>query len=297
MNTSPIQISNDNKMVINRVKFIILFVLLIPSMIIYVFIFIYFIKHRSLLKTLQNQALFILIPVNFLQASCNLPLAIHFYYFGRVKPSTSAYCTWWTFFQYTLSVSNEFLMATISIQRHILIFNSHLLHIRIKRFFLYYFPLVLCIIYPMFFYLSLVVIYPCDGTQWDFTLNLCGLANCFLVYNRILATVDWAIDSGLPLIVITIANMSLVIRVVRQKHRHQQMISWQKQRHMTLQLLSISCLYMIAWFPNTIFAIIYHITESNVIARIHSNYMGLASLAGGPSFIFTLQLLFIITNI
>ena len=106
-------------------------------------------------------------------------MVAHFHYFGRVKPSTSAYCTWWTFFQCTLSVSNEFLMALISIQRHILIFNSHLLRIRIKRFYLYYFPLLLCIIYPMFLYLSLVVIYLCDGTLWDFTLNLCGLANCF----------------------------------------------------------------------------------------------------------------------
>jgi hypothetical protein len=132
---------------------------------------------------------------------------------------------------------------------------------------------MLCIIYPVFFYFSLVVIYPCDGTPWNFTLNLCGLANCFLVYNRILAVVDWAIDGGLPLIVISIANMSLVIRVVRQKHRRQQMISWQKQRHMTLQLLSISCLYLIGWFPNTIFAIIYNITKSNVVAKIHLNYI------------------------
>ncbi len=132
---------------------------------------------------------------------------------------------------------------------------------------------MLCIIYPMLLYLSLVVIYPCDGTLWNFTLNLYGLANCFLVYNRILAIVDWVRDGGLPLILISIANISLVIRVVWQKNRRHQIISWQKQRHMTLQLLSISCLYLIGWFPNTIFAIIYHITESNVVAKIHLNYI------------------------
>jgi len=125
----------------------------------------------------------------------------------------------------------------------------------------------------MFLYLSLVVIYPCDDTQWNFTLNVCGFADCFLMYNRILSAVDWTVNGGLPVIVITIANISLVIRVVWQKHRRQQIISWQRQRHMTLQLLSISCLYMISWFPNTIFAIIYHITESNVVTRIQSNYI------------------------
>jgi hypothetical protein len=93
------------------------------------------------------------------------------------------------------------------------------------------------------------------------------------MYNRILSAVDWTVNGGLPIIVITIANISLVIRVVWQKHRLHQIISWQKQRHMTLQLLSISCLYMIAWFPNTIFAIIHHITQSKAVARIHLNYI------------------------
>jgi len=274
MNASNITTLEDSKVVLNRVKFLILLILQIPSIVLYLFIFAYFFTHRRfLLKTPQNLALLILLLVNFLEASCDLPMVIHFYYFGRVTPATAAYCTWWTFFEYTLSVSSEFLMATISVQRHILIFNSHLLRIQKKRFLIHHLPLLLCVVYPTLLYLALVVIYPCDGTLWDFSSNLCGLANCYLVYNNILATFDWAVDNGLPVVVIILANVVLVGRIIRQKRRRQQQISWQKQRHMTLQLLSISCLYIIAWLPNTIIAVIQELGESDFIAQIQSNYI------------------------
>ena len=164
-------------------KFIILLTLLTPLIIIYVFIFIYFIKRRFFLKMLQNQALLVLILVNFLQASCDLPMGIHFHYFGRVKPSAPAYRTWWTFFQYTLSVSNEFLMATISIQRHILIFNSHLLQIRknVSSFIIFLFYYVFSIqcfsSYPSLWSIHVMVHY---GTHM--TLQLLSIsALCVLI--------------------------------------------------------------------------------------------------------------------
>jgi hypothetical protein len=273
MNVSYTEILNNDKVVLNRVKFSILLILQIPSIVLYIFIFEYFVRHRSFLRTPQNQALLILLIVNFLQASCDLPMVIHFYYLGRVSPETAAYCTWWTFFEYTLSVSSEYLMATISIQRHILIFNGHILRIRKKRFLLHHLPLLLCVAYPTLLYLALVVIYPCDDTHWDFSSNLCALANCYLVDNRILATFDWALDNGMPVVIILLANVALVARVVWQKRRRQQSISWQKQRRMTLQLLSISCLYMIAWLPNTITAVIQEISASSFIAQVQSNYI------------------------
>lgn len=263
----------DSKIVLYRVKFFILLILQIPSILFYVLIFTFLVTHRPLLKIHKNQALLLLLVVNFLEASCDLPMTIYFYYLGRVSPATAAYCTWWTFFEYTLSVSSEFLMATISIQRHILIFNGNILHIRIKRFLLHQFPLLLCVVYPTILYLSLVVIYPCDGTQWDFTSALCGMANCYLENSNILATIDWAVDNGMPIVAIILANVALVARVVWQKRRLQQPISWQKQRRMTLQLLSISWLYFVAWLPNTIIAVIQEINDSDFVAEIQANYV------------------------
>lgn len=63
-------------------------------------------------------------------------MSIHFYQFGYIIPSISKYCTWWTFFEYSLDVIISLLMSVISIQRHLLIFNEYLLRIRLKRYIL-----------------------------------------------------------------------------------------------------------------------------------------------------------------
>jgi hypothetical protein len=214
-----------------------------------------------------------LLMVNFIQVTFDLPMVIHFYRLGRVSPATAGYCTWWTFLEYTLNGSGEMLMATISIQRHILIFQPHTLNSRLRRFLLHHLPLLFCIIYPIVLYLILVVFYPCDGIQWDFQLNVCGLANCYLVYSKVLGTFDWAVDNGLPIVIIIIANAALVIRVVRQKRRRHQLVSWRNQRRMTLQLLSVSCLYFIAWFPNLVIGIVQQLFSPTFLVDIQFDYI------------------------
>jgi hypothetical protein len=263
----------DEHFLLHRIKFLILVILQIPSIILSVFIFAFFVTHQALLRTPQNQALLLLLLVNFVQVSFDLPMPIHFYYLGHVSPATAAYCTWWTFFEYTLLTASEFIMATISIQRHMLVFQSHVLRIRWKRWLLHYLPLLLCLIYPIVLYLNLVVFYPCDGTQWDFTSNLCGLANCYLVYSKILGTADWAVDTGLPIVIILFANVALVVRFIQQKRRRQQIISWQKQRRMTLQLLSISCLYLIAFLPSVIIGLVQQLGSPTFAVQIQSNFI------------------------
>ena len=149
MNVSIMETSEDDKTVLYRVKFFILLGLQIPSIILILFIFTFFYIHRTLLNVLQNQSLLFLLIVNFLSVSADLPMLISFYHLGRVSPATAAYYTWWTFFEYSLNLISELLMATISIQRHILIFHAHILHNRFKRFLFYYIPLLFCFIYPI----------------------------------------------------------------------------------------------------------------------------------------------------
>jgi hypothetical protein len=118
-----------------------------------------------------------------------------------------------------------------------------------------------------------VVFYPCDGTQWDLKSNLCGYANCYLVYNKILATFDWGVNNGLPIVVIILANIALVVRVVKQKRRrHQQHVSRRKQRRMTLQLLMISSLYLIAWLPSLVIRLGQQIISPNFLAQFQLDY-------------------------
>ena len=273
MNNSSTGLSNDGTNILHRVKFFILLILEIPSLALYLLIFTYIFTHRALLKTLQNQALLILLLVNFIEASGDIPMIIHFYYLNRVSPATAAYCTWWTLFDYILNASSEILMATMSIQRHLLIFNGAMLRIRKKCILFYYLPLLFGVVYPILAYIGFILIYQCDGTQWDFESNLCGLANCYFVYSRVLGTLDWAVDNALPAIATFVSDVLLIIRVIWQKRSRQQPMPWRKQRKMTLQLLSISSLYLFTWLPNAIFAIIEQLTDSSLASEIQSKYV------------------------
>ncbi|UJR38532.1 hypothetical protein I4U23_031200 [Adineta vaga] len=76
-------------------------------------------------------------------------MVIHFNRLGRVSPATNAYCKWWTFLEYTLNGAGEMLMATISIQRHIIVFNAGAFKIRSFRYLFHHLPLLLYIVYPL----------------------------------------------------------------------------------------------------------------------------------------------------
>jgi len=258
----------------NHVKFYLALILQIPSIILCLLIFTFFILNPTVLRKLRYKALLPLLIVNFLQLTLDLPMATNYYRLDRVSPATSTYCKWWLFIESTLEIENQYLAAAISIQRHILVFQPNILNVRRTRYLLYYLPLLLCVIYPIIFYMSAVLFYPCDDTQWDFTENVCGNTACYLSGNDILATFDWIVNGTLPTIVIILANIVLVIRVIKQKNRRQQMITWSKQRRMTLQLLSISSVYLFVWFPSIVTGVMDQFYNSDVLSEIEADYIG-----------------------
>jgi hypothetical protein len=119
-----------------------------------------------------------------------------------------------------------------------------------------------------------VIFYPCDDTQWNFTLSTCGDSICYLSSNLSLALYDWIVDTGLAVIIIILANIVLVIRVIRQKSRRQRVITWSKQRRMTLQLLSISSLYLVTWLPSIVIGSMQQFNSSSYLDEIDEYYTG-----------------------
>ncbi|CAF1505322.1 unnamed protein product [Adineta steineri] len=200
-------------------------------------------------------------------------MGMHFLRLRAVSPASGIYCKTWMYIEFTLEAINNFLVAMISIQRHTLVFRPNLFYIRLKLYLLYYLPLLFCIIYPTVFYMGAVVFYPCDEGQWNFTLNMCGDTICFLSNNEILAMYDWIVNSSLPIFIIMLANILLIIRVIKQKSRRQKALSWSKQRRMTLQLVSISSLYLIIWLPTIITGIIQQIDPSNYLYEIQEDFI------------------------
>ena len=260
------------KMPFYRVKFSVFLLLQIPASLLSLFIFAFFIKHRHLMRAPHQRALLLLLLVNFVQLSVTLPLTVHFYHLGSIVPASPIFCTWWTFVEFSLYVTSEYLMATISVQRHMLVFHSHALRVRWKRVSLHHLPLLVCLVYPTVFYLIAIIFYPCDGSQWDYTSNLCGFADCYLLSNKVLGTFDWSMNNGLPMIINALANVLLIVRVIRQKYRQQRSISWRQQRRMTVQLLCISSLYLIAWSPCLTVGLVQILGFPTFMAQIQTDY-------------------------
>ena len=244
MESSSVQTLAQENYLLHRVKFSVILSLQIPAFAFNLLIFVFFIKNRRTLQSPQNPALLILLMVNIIQLSVTLPLDVRFYFLGYVSPATAGFCTFWTFLEFTLNEVSEYLVATISVQRHMLIFSGHILRIRWKRIVFHHLPLLFCLIYPAVFYLFAILLYPCDGTQYDYSNNICGLATCYLVFDKVLGTLDWSVNNGLPMVIDVSANILLIARVIRQKVRRNQPLSWRKQRRMTVQLFCLSTLYI-----------------------------------------------------
>ena len=256
-----------------KVKFIITITLEISALFGSLLIIVFFVKHRAELKKMQNRSLLILFTINLVELLTDMPMSIDFYYFQSVRFAIIDYCTWWTFTLFGFAVIGEFLMAVISIQRHFFIFQAHVFQNRRKRYIFYYLPLILSIIYPILFYIYSVFLVTCDGSQWDFTLPVCGFANCYFLYDATLTLFDYVFNNTVPLVVIFIANVILVIRVVKQKRHRQQRFVWKKHRRMTIQLVCISSLYLIAWAPVIIDTLILNISPSPSLIQFHINYV------------------------
>jgi hypothetical protein len=77
-------------------------------------------------------------------------------------------------------------------------------------------------------------------------------------------------DVVVPTGVITLANVALTIRVLWQKRNQQE--AWRRQKKLTIQLLSISVLYIVFWFPLTINGLIYTYTSSPLLGDLQWKY-------------------------
>ena len=270
--TQTMSIFDEYQVALNRGTFYLLLCLEIQALVLYIVIFVFVGNYRNVLRSAQNLSVFILLIPNFLQLLFNMPQTLHYLRLNYVSPATPSYCTFWTFCVFVFNAMSEFLMATISIQRHMLIFNSHMMRVRRKRIFLFHLPLIFCIIYPTIFDFVVVVLYPCDGSKWNYTSNVCGVMNCFL-FNPILSLYNWIFNCGLPTIVNLISDIILFIRVLLQKRHVNQEVTWKQQRTMAFHLFSISGLYAISWIPVVIVGTMQTIHYSTLLANIRRNYI------------------------
>ena len=151
-----------------QTKLWLLAVLSIPSTISSIFIFIYFYRQRKNLS-IHHHITLILTTLSFLQVTTDLPFAMIYYIRGEVFSRTDGFCLWWNWWDYSTSSLLIFTMAWGCIERHFLIFYTSVLSTRRKRFFFHILPMVVACIYPLIFYLAVIVFNTCEN-QWDFQM-------------------------------------------------------------------------------------------------------------------------------
>jgi hypothetical protein len=138
-------------------------------------------------------------------------------------------------------------MAWCSVQRYLSIFHDQLFRNANKRFLFHYFPLIILLLYILIFYIIAIIFPPCLNI-YNYRLPVCNNFPCCL-NDHILGIQDSIINSILPTIVISIFNLTILVRVYCQKRRLHRPNRWRQQRKMTIQLMSTSVLYLMPNIP------------------------------------------------
>ena len=233
-------------------KFLIVLLVGIPSVTVSIIIFIYFATDREARSQTRNHGWLVLVAVFFAQVTTDLPMALSYYYHDdKIWPESYAYCVWWTWYEFSFNGIGLFMMASISIERHIHVFYPQgMLQIRWRKWLFHFLPIMICLGWPPLFYFVLVVISPLCETGWNFEQFNCGVPCYFEV--DFVGLFDFIFNIVCPISLIILANVLLIVRVVYQKMSRRQAIHWRRHRKMTLQLWTISSLYLAFWLPITI---------------------------------------------
>ena len=222
-------------------------------------------------KALCHHTVFLLTVTSFLYTAFDLPLSLNYFRIGYHPYRSIPFCIGWYWYDYSLLMISRCVVATASIQRHILVFRSQWLQTKRKRWILHYMPLIFSIVCPPIFYFVLMYFYSCT-VYFDYAEGWCTYP-CY-IDNTILFNVDWFVSTILPVFLIVVANAALLIRVFQstKRIRRQQAAGWKRQKRLTLQLFAYSSLYLLTWLPMTIVALLHVLVFPNLYNDIPNLY-------------------------
>ncbi len=200
-------------------------------------------RDRTLRRSLYNHVIIILLVISLLYESTNISFHIHNDQYNVPWLASSTFYLFWVFIDYSMYSLQIALFAWASIERHILIFHDQWVSTGKKRLFVHYFPIIIIIVYYTIYYSMVYFGTPCS---YSFDGYLSGGIYIPCAFDRtFLATWDLMVHQVIPTLLIMIFCIGLLIRVIRQRVRMRRSVNWEKQRKMTIQLLTISSIYMV----------------------------------------------------
>ncbi|CAF1581336.1 unnamed protein product [Didymodactylos carnosus] len=186
---------------------------------------------------------------------------------GFNPQSGESYCKYWIIQKYSFDVIDLYLMAHASIERYLLIFHRCTINRHI--YLLHYLPITISIIYPVLWYIGVILIYRCEN-HFNREQLVCGGA-CYQ-FETFLGTFDWILNCTLPVVILTIVNIILIGRVLYMKSKMQR--TWKSNLKMLVQLVSISLLYILTWLPYSVLGTISIFWTETIFNDIVFEYLG-----------------------
>ena len=242
-------------------RFWLLLTFTVPSLICSFFIIYRYLYNRTLRHGLHNHSILLIIMINaFLILTDVSWMLDNLRQLGHVLSPTPAFCViWWLFDDFLYNLQTV-IFAWASIERHILIFHSKYLTTRNQRLIYHYFPPLILTIYLFSFHTGVLVFPPCEN-EFHFNEIECGSNPCYMEIS-FLSIWDMIVNNLIPTLVIATFNIALLYRVIAQKQRLRQPIHWRKHRRMTMQLLSLSGVYLFLNLPMVIIMLVQTIEDS-----------------------------------
>lgn len=234
------------------------------------FVLYYLIFHRIFRRALNNHVIIVLLLIGLVNELTSVLWILHRYHFGSPLIRSPAFYLCSFFFDYAFFTTQVILFAWASIERHILIFHIQWYSTRRKLFFFHYLSIMVVVVYCMIYY-TIITFGPfCRNTFASF---LAGgyIIPCVFKY-KILATGELLFHQIMPTLIIIICSLTLIVRVLQQKRRMNRPMVWRAHRKMTIQLVSISVLYLVLNAPwvSVLFASQYGLSAN--LARIYTFY-------------------------
>lgn len=221
-------------------------ILLIFSVPCSLFALYYLLFDRNLRHILHNHLIITLLIIGLLQQAIIIPWVLYFYNHNRTWARSAIFCQIWTYIDWSLYVTQTFLFAWGTVERHIFIFHHQWTDNATKRVFLHYIPLIFIVLYGLIFHLIIQFFLPCEN-EYDNSRMACTYP-CSLNYYW-LGVWQTMLHQLFPLFIIVLFSLGLPVRVLWQKYRRNQPIQWGRYRKMIIQMFAISLLYLAFSFP------------------------------------------------
>ncbi|CAF1180632.1 unnamed protein product [Adineta steineri] len=256
------------------IKYTLLQITIVPSLICDIFVFIHFIRYwkKEMTTAPQNHIIFCLLIVSFIQKISDVPFAIYYFRWNIVYQQTYNFCVIWDWFNYTTMTVSLQLVCWCSLERHLFVFHSQMMKTKQFLILFHYIPMIICLSYTPIFYFRYIFFPNACTNTWDYTVIYCGGA-CYSYYDAVLGTFDWLFNYGLPTLIIIFANPLLFCRVLWQKINRQGPVQWSRQRRMIIQLSFIALLYLLFMAPQVIVGSMQTLWGVDFLYDVQADYL------------------------